>query len=141
MFAFYMLMMEIFRIYSDKKRTSLYWFVMITGVARMLFMLLPGNGWGEETPLLYSWIRNGMLTVIGIIIASLFLRQGLIKNDKTLKLFAICIYISYFFYLPVILFVHHIPMIGMLMIPKTCAYVAIAVIGLKGLFRKSKKIN
>ncbi|MFH1635294.1 MAG: hypothetical protein ABIG63_14980 [Chloroflexota bacterium] len=42
---------------------------------------------------------------------------------------------SYAFFIPVILFVQEFPKIGMLMIPKTLAYVAIAVIAYKNLFR------
>jgi hypothetical protein len=36
------------------------------------------------------------------------------------------IFLSFAFYIPVILFVQRIPKLGMLMIPKTCAYLAMA---------------
>jgi hypothetical protein len=43
--------------------------------------------------------------------------------------------VSYAFYTPVILFAQQFPPIGMLMIPKTIAYVAIAVIAYFGLWK------
>ena len=42
--------------------------------------------------------------------------------------------VSYAFYVPVILWSAQIPMLGMLMIPKTSAYIAIAIIGYRALF-------
>lgn len=44
------------------------------------------------------------------------------------------ILVSYAFYAPVILLVQKMPLIGMLMIPKTLAYVAIAVLAYRHLF-------
>ncbi len=46
-----------------------------------------------------------------------------------------CIFASYLFYMPVIFFVQVLPLIGMLMIPKTLAYMALAYVAYKGLFR------
>ena len=134
---FYMLMMEIFRVYTGGRRDGIYWFVMIGGLARLVFMAFPGNRWGGPIPLGYSYIRNAMLTVMGLVIAVLYLRAGLSKRDRTLKSVAVCIFLSYGFYLPVILFVHLEPMLGLLMIPKTCAYVAVAIIGYRRLYSRT----
>jgi hypothetical protein len=49
--------------------------------------------------------------------------------------------VSYGFYIPVILFVQTLPLIGMLMIPKTLAYVAIAIIAYRNLFREQEKLQ
>lgn len=131
---FYMLMMEVFRVYTGRRRDGIYWFVMIVSLARLVFMAFPGNQWAGPIPLGFSYTRNAMLTVVGLIIAILYLRQGIADNDRTLTAFAVCIFLSYGFYLPVILFVHLQPMLGMLMIPKTCAYVAVAIIGCRRLY-------
>jgi hypothetical protein len=45
------------------------------------------------------------------------------------------ILVSYALYIPVILFVQQVPLIGMLMIPKTMAYVAIGFIAYLNLYR------
>ena len=134
--VFYMLMMEFLYRLKINNRGILYWTVMVTGVIRLVFMLLPGNNWGGSAPLLWSYSRNAMLTVMGIIIAVMFLTEGRNSDNRMLKLISLFIFISFGFYLPVILFVHLVPELGMLMIPKTCAYVAIAGIGLKFLFKK-----
>lgn len=42
--------------------------------------------------------------------------------------------VSFAFYAPVTLWVATVPMLGMLMIPTTCAYVAIAIVASRGLF-------
>ena len=49
----------------------------------------------------------------------------------------VCILVSYAMYIPVILFVQQVPTIGMLMIPKTMAYVGIALIAYFSLFRQT----
>ena len=134
--VFYMLFFQLLYRYISKKRNLLFWFVICLGIIRMVFMLFPGNNWGGEIPLVFSYTRNAFLTVMGIIIAVRYVAEGQRRKDGTLRLFGIFIIISYAFYLPVILFVHLAPMIGMLMIPKTCAYVAIAIIGYRRLFIK-----
>lgn len=136
--VFYLLMMEFLYRITDRTRGILYWTVTAVGVIRIVFMLLPGNNWGGITPLLWSYSRNAMLTVMGMIIAVMFLTEGRNSGNRILKLISMFIFISFGFYLPVILFVHLIPELGMLMIPKTCAYVAIAGIGLKFMFKKEK---
>jgi hypothetical protein len=44
---------------------------------------------------------------------------------------------SYAFYAPVILWSGIVPVLGMLMIPKTCAYVAVAILGYRSLYQNS----
>ena len=56
------------------------------------------------------------------------------QKDRVFKLVGAMILVSYAFYTPVILFVQRLPMIGMLMIPKTMAYVAIAWLAFANLF-------
>jgi hypothetical protein len=44
---------------------------------------------------------------------------------------------SFAFYAPVILWSGAVPLLGMLMIPKTCAYVVVAIIAYRSLFNKT----
>jgi hypothetical protein len=73
-------------------------------------------------------IRNLFLMLQGLGVMFLILRDSIQAKEKAFLWVGICILISYLFYIPVILFVKTIPVLGMLMIPKTLAYVAIAVI-------------
>lgn len=47
------------------------------------------------------------------------------------------ILVSYAFYTPVVLFMQRWPLLGMLMIPKTLAYVGMAIIAYRTFFRLS----
>jgi hypothetical protein len=66
----------------------------------------------------------------------LILRDASRTGDRPFKWIGIMIALSYAFYAPVILLSAQIPMLGMLMIPKTCAYVAVAIIGYRAIFMK-----
>ena len=73
----------------------------------------------------------------GIGIAILLLKDAIQHNDKMVKWISAMIFVSYLCYTPVILFVQKVPMLGMLMMPKTLAYVAVAFIAY-GMFRGKK---
>ena len=78
---------------------------------------------------------SGGRVILGLGVAYLMLRDSARARDNTFKWIGIMILLSYAFYVPVILFVQQVPMIGMLMIPKTMAYVAIAFIAYNALYR------
>jgi hypothetical protein len=106
------------------------WFtalLLATGLVRLIFMALPGNEWGRLIPPQpMSLYRNLPLILQGVGILALFLISAYKANDGLFKWVGWLIAASFAFYLPVILFAQRFPMIGMLMIPKTCAYLAIA---------------
>ena len=47
--------------------------------------------------------------------------------------------LSFVFYAPVILWVQWVPLLGMLMIPKTCAYLGIAFIAYRALYARANQ--
>ena len=49
------------------------------------------------------------------------------------------IVLSFAFYLPVVLWADAVPLVGMLMIPKTCAYVWAVVIGYRAMGQELEK--
>jgi hypothetical protein len=132
---FYMILVEVWRQRFQKDRNILYWILQAVGVFRLIFMALPGNHWGQVLPPQpMGLLRNIPLMIIGISIMVLILRDARAKQDKTFLWIGFYIFLSYLFYTPVILFVNQVPMLGMLMIPKTLAYVAVAMIGYKKLY-------
>lgn len=138
--VFYMIVLEIWRVRAGKERTLLYWFLIFVGFIRMVIMLHSGNGWGTSpTPYNWSLARNIPLMIQGVVVAVLLLIEGVKNKDLISRDIGIFIFISYAFYTPVILFVKDIPMLGMLMMPKTLAYLAIAFIALK-LFKKESLV-
>lgn len=123
----YGLMAEAWRIRNNEKRTPVYWVIMVLLGIRLLVMLFPGNSWGSSVPpLSWSLARNLPLTLVGVLAIILFFQRGKRNPDSFQRWMAIWISVSFLCYLPVILFVQVYPGIGMLMIPKTVAYLLMA---------------
>ena len=103
---------------------------------RLVIMAFPANQWNNLVPPQpWGLLRNIPLMVQGLGVAYLILRDARKSEDTPFIWIGICILISYALYIPVILFVQQIPLIGMLMIPKTMAYVAIAFIAYNAFYR------
>ena len=105
--------------------------LFVLAALRIILCAFPQNDWfSYEGNLLWGIFRNIPFAVIGIgIIAICFLIARKTK-DKSYLIMAVMVILSFGFYIPVVLFAHIIPVIGVLMIPKTLAYVGVVVIGL-----------
>lgn len=109
--------------------------VLLAAVVRLVIMAFPQNNWTSTVPPLdWSLYRNIPLMLQGLVAACLILHSSMKYKDKVFMWVAVMIFTSYVFYTPVILLVQKMPIIGMLMIPKTLAYVAIAFIAYNNLF-------
>lgn len=97
---------------------------------RIVLCLLPGNGWLSSNPsLFYGILRNIPFAVLGGIIMYLLYSSGKRANDRDFVNLSIGVFFSFLFYVPVVLFAGTAPLVGMLMIPKTLAYVYIVFTG------------
>jgi len=93
--------------------------------------LLPQNNWTtDEGNMKLSIIRNSVFAVTGIGVIILYAISGN-TYDYHMTRMVVAILISFGCYLPVTLLSKKKPMIGMLMIPKTCAYIWVIVMGLQ----------
>jgi hypothetical protein len=129
---FYMIFVDIWRIHFTKDKDLLYYGLMLVGFIRFIIMVFPQNEWGNlVAPYEWALIRNAPLTLIGVAVAFLMLRDGFKSQDSRYKNFGYCIVASYAFYIPVILLVQDFPLIGMLMIPKTMTYMVMAYLAYK----------
>ncbi len=132
---FYVLMLVIWRRRFDRPYGWFGALLFVAAVARFVIMIFPQNQWDSEVPPQpWSIIRNLPLTILGLGVAGLMLRDALARRDKSFKWIAVMIVVSYAMYIPVILFVQVAPVVGMLMIPKTLAYVAAGFIAYRDLF-------
>ena len=124
---FYMVLLDIWRINFAKEKDILFYLLMIAGVIRLILMGFPQNQWGNVVPP-FEWgvLRSIPLIILGIAVALLMLRDSYKTNDIRYKNISYSILASYAFYLPVVFFVQRIPIIGMLMIPKTIMYLVMA---------------
>ncbi len=138
---FYMLMVDVWRLRYNKPLGLAGWFLLAAGVFRLLIMLFPQNEWSQVVPPQpWGLIRNIPLIIQGLGVMALILHDAYSTNDRPFKWIGWCILASYAFYLPVILFVQQAPLLGMLMIPKTLAYVAIAVIAYRAMYLQPKGV-
>ncbi len=107
------------------------WLIYVTVVARVIICLLPQNQWlTQKGDFKLSICRNAILLITGILIGGLFLYSGDLGGFGLWKM-AIAILISFACYIPVVIWSKQKPMIGMLMIPKTMAYMWMIVMGLQ----------
>lgn len=102
-------------------------------------MAFPQNDWVRVVPIFeWSVLRNIPLMIIGLTVAYVMIHDGLKKPDTRYLNIGLCIVVSYAFYLPVIFFVQVIPIVGMLMIPKTIAYLVMAWLVFRYYFSQEK---
>lgn len=96
--------------------------VYLLAAVRIALCFLPQNKWRERYPPV-SWgvWRNIPFFLLGAAVAILFfLERSAIPGLRPMWL---AIALSFGFYLPVVLWSNQNPKLGMLMLPKTCAYV------------------
>ncbi len=132
---FYVLVLIIWKKRFNKEYGWFGIFLFFTAIVRMVMTMLPINDWNASMPAQpWATYRNIPLMIQGLGVAYLILRDAKAEKDKAFIQIGYMILVSYAFFIPVILFVQKMPLIGMLMIPKTLAYVAIAVIAYKNIF-------
>ena len=121
------------RYYISGKRHYTVMMILLS-VSRILLCVNPSNQWTLANTA-YEWgiYRNIPFMLIGILMIYIFYStRNKLENDSLRNMW-LAILLSFFFYLPVILFVDFIPAVGMLMIPKTIAYVWMIFMGYQAL--------
>ena len=125
MTVFYVLLYYVWRIrYHVQGGTALSACVCMLAALRIILCLFPQNEWtSADAPLSWGIYRNIPFVLLGVLIIVLFYKKTHETNDRAFRFMWLAIVLSFGFYIPVVLFADAVPMIGMLMIPKTCAYV------------------
>ncbi|MCI9305974.1 MAG: hypothetical protein HFI28_05780 [Lachnospiraceae bacterium] len=142
MTIFYLILFYIWRerykIKDGKKLTVTMWTL---AVLRVALCMLPQNQWlAYRQPLLFGVLRNIPFAIIGVIIIVIFAHEAKKAEDAIFRFMPLAVALSFGFYLPVVLFSGIVPIVGVLMIPKTMAYVWIIFMGWQ-LYRESQKSN
>lgn len=140
MTVFYLLLYYIWRDYyrAGERRvlTSAVWGL---AAARIALCLLPQNQWlSYRQPLLFGVLRNLPFAAMGVLIILIYAQKGKETGDQTFRHIPLAVGLSFGFYLPVVLFSGVLPVVGVLMIPKTMAYVWIIII-CRRLWRREQK--
>lgn len=136
MTIFYILLLYIWKqtFYEMTAPVMLEILIWVSAAVRIVVCMLPQNNWcGEEGNCKLSVIRNAVFVVTGICVIVLYVMSGNTYGYHMTRM-AAAIVVSFGCYLPVTLLSKKMPKIGMLMIPKTCAYIWMIVMGLQLLF-------
>ena len=132
MTAFYLLMEYARRDrYHVQGENPLLISVWALSICRIALCCFPQNEWTSAEPSLpWGIFRNIPFAILGVLTVVLWFRSA--KQDTTFKWMWLAVTLSFLFYILVVLFAQSIPLIGMLMLPKTCMYIWMIV-----MFRKA----
>lgn len=131
MTIFYVMLFQIWSIrYQVKEKKLLTALVHGLATIRIALCFFPQNLWtSADAPLSWGVYRNIPFLLLGLVIICLYDHSAKEKNDQNFRWLWLAIVLSFLFYIPVVLFAQSIPLMGMLMIPKTCAYIWAVWIG------------
>ena len=131
MTVFYVILYYIWKMrYRVEGKNGLTAVVWGLALVRVFLCFMPGNDWlSASAPLSWGIYRNIPFAVLGLLMIVLFYRKAKETADSGFGFMWLAITLSFGFYIPVVLWADTIPAVGELMIPKTCAYVWIVVMG------------
>ena len=134
---FYMFLVVIWKLRFKEKNYGAYFGFQFLGLVRLVLMAFPQNEWANVVPPSeWSLYRNLPLTIIGFGLATHILMSNWRNRERFYFWLAGLIYASFIFYLPVVLYIQKVPLLGMLMIPKTIAYVWMAALVYRNYYKK-----
>lgn len=139
MTIFYVILYKVWRKrYAVTGQMVWTYLVYLLAACRMILCFFPQNQWLAVTSDV-SWgiYRNIPFVLLGLIDIILFFRSAW-HQDRPFCWLWLTIVVSFAMYIPVVLWSHSIPAIGLLMIPKTCAYVGTILIGYKTMKKEQR---
>jgi hypothetical protein len=140
MTLFYVILYHVWKIrYDVEGKNKLTVSVYALAVIRIVLCLFPQNKWlSADAPFDWGIYRNVPFVILGIIIIIIYFQMARKKSDQTFRLLWLAVLVSFSFYIPVVLWADVNPLIGMLMLPKTCAYVWLIWMGFSEIKQKGK---
>lgn len=135
MTIFYLILFRICKLrFNIKCDTGINFFMGLLVIARIILVIMPQNRWTlYNSPTIWGVYRNIPFVLLGALITYLILNNAITEGDMLFKKIGIGIIISFLCYIPVVLLANIYPLIGMLMVPKTIAYLWIVYLGFKNL--------
>lgn len=139
MTLFYVLLYAVWRVrYEVKDYKELNWTIWALACVRIILCLFPQNEWtSSHSSLTWGIIRNVPFAILGGIMIYIYYQKAHQYHDQSFKWMWLAILLSFSFYIPVVLWSSQYPLVGMLMIPKTMAYVWILCMGFNS-FKKEE---
>lgn len=138
MTLFYILLYYIWRKrYDIQGKQGVTFAVYLLAIVRIALCFFPQNAWtSANAPLSWGIYRNIPFALLGLLIIVLFYQSAKQHNDRSFGFMWLTIVLSFAFYIPVVLWADTFPLVGILMIPKTCAYVWTVWIGYSDMKKK-----
>lgn len=123
MTLFYLLLFYIWLgYYHEAKNQRAARFVWVCTVLRIVLCLFPQNGWLQNSSdMTWGIIRNVPFVMLGAAVCILYFRKR--AERRRFKPLWVYILLSFLFYIPVAVGAGAVPILGMLMLPKTVCYV------------------
>jgi len=122
MTVFYILVFLLYKNVYKREDKTIGITIYVLAALRIALCLAPGNKWftGDGT-ILWAVLRNLPFIVIGGIVVYLYFKVR--REDRYLSRLWIYTLLSFLFYIPVAIFASLLPILGMLMLPKTVCYI------------------
>jgi hypothetical protein len=140
MTLFYLILYTLWKMrYQVKKTSGLDLTMGALAAVRIALCFFPQNQWFQyNSSIIWAIYRNVPFAIMGIITIGLWFRMGVLRQDANAIKMALAVILSFVFYIPVVLWGQIHMLIGMLMIPKTLAYLWVVLIGF-GELRKGRE--
>ena len=136
MTIFYILVIYIFQNKFETKNKKIEYSIWTLAIVRIILCMLPQNRWiTNGGSVAMGIIRNIPFVIIGLIVIILFFQKR--KEDDVFKNIWIYVLLSFLFYIPVVVGASSVPILGMLMLPKTVCYILMIV----AFYKESKNNN
>lgn len=119
----FMFYTDAWRVHFGHQKSILFKVLISVGIVGLILFVFPQNQW--TAPIApYEWqvVRNIPWVIQGIMLSLLIFRDAKAADDKQLIRIGIYIFVSFFFYTPVLFFGELAPWLGMLMIIGTVIY-------------------
>ncbi|MBR6429293.1 MAG: hypothetical protein IKS43_06525 [Clostridia bacterium] len=131
MTVFYVLLFYIWqRVFSRGAKPAAAAAVWALAAARCALCLLPQNGWLQNsTDMTWGIIRNIPFVILGGAVCAAYFKTR--RENALFARFWLYILLSFLFYIPVAAGAGAVPMLGMLMLPKTVCYVLMLIVFLR----------
>ena len=131
MTVFYLLMYRLWiDFYGERENKRLCAVVYALSAIRIILCLLPQNRWLEnESSVVWGIVRNVPFVALGIIVICLYFTTR--KEYNGFRPVWLLVTLSFVFYIPVAVAASLVPMLGMLMLPKTVCYMILIALFLK----------
>ena len=108
--------------YQEKENRTTTLVLWILALVRIVLCLFPQNGWLQNSnAITWGILRNIPFAALGTIVCFLYFRRK--EECRRFRMIWLYILLSFLFYIPVAVGAGAVPILGMLMLPKTVCYI------------------